>query len=62
MNAWPQMIVAGTMVFTIASIANRTRDDEPVERMCAVAGTIVIVAMVAGVLNASGFWDPMIGG
>lgn len=60
MSAWPQMIVAGTMLFTIASIANRTRDDDPVERMCAIAGTMVIVGMVATVLHAAGFWDAML--
>lgn len=60
MTALAQIIVAGTMLFTIASIAYRTRDDDPVEHACAVLGTIVIVGMVATVLHAAGFWDAMI--
>lgn len=53
----PQLIVAGTMLFTIASITSRTRDDDPVERACAVAGTIVICGIVTWILYAGGFWS-----
>lgn len=60
MSAWPQMIVAGTMVFAVFSIARNTRDDDPVERMCAILGTIVICGIVAWTLYVGGFWDPMI--
>lgn len=54
---WPQLIVAGTMLFTIASVTNRTRDDDPVERICTVAGTIVICGIVAWALYVIGFWS-----
>lgn len=57
MSALPQIIVAGTILFTIASVTNRTRDDDPVERMCAVAGTTVICGIVAWALYAVGFWS-----
>lgn len=56
MIAWPQMIVAGTMVFTLFSVYRRTRDDDWVERWCALGGTVIIVGMMAIVLNAAGFW------
>lgn len=56
MSAWPQMVVAGTMVFTLCSVERRTRDDDPVERMCALGGTFIIIGMMAVVLHASGFW------
>ena len=59
MTAWPQYIVAGTMLFTLCSVANRTRDDEPAERIGAIVGTIIICGLVAGVLHANGFWEPM---
>jgi hypothetical protein len=51
-----QYLVAGTMMFAIASIIRRTRDDDPVERACAVAGTIVICGVIAWVLYVGGFW------
>lgn len=56
MSAWPQMVVAGTMVFTLYNVERRTRDDDPAERMCVLGGTVIIVGMMAIVLNAAGFW------
>lgn len=56
---WPQLVVAGTMALTLFSVEHRTRDDDPVERLCALGGTVVIVGMMAIVLNAAGFWDAL---
>lgn len=59
MSAWPQMIVAGTMVFAIIDVSIRTHDDEPIERAGAILATISVCCIVTAVLTAGGFWEPM---
>lgn len=56
MTFWPQYLAACAMLFAVASVARRTRDDEPFDRACAVFGTIVTCGLIILALNDAGFW------